>query len=326
MRAVNVEFNPSGDWRKFSLDFHPNDAETHFVFGGDLFDHGPGDLRMADSLLNFKQKYPEQVTLLAGNRDLNKLRLLHELDPDYLQLPPDHPEIFVPYWVPKKYITTLAEHLKAIERVSSKTASHSQLDFVPKSWRQGMDSGDVDSPEERLRWMLRYTMGAAGSFKYRQHELKVLRGEKTHAQPVSDQDVLNSFRDSVRPGGILREYLLQTDIMKVIGDTMFVHGALTPENVGRMPDAQDGICREANEWSSRLNNWKRERMQAWCNGHGGHQLQDYGVNGGAEGRTVVYQSWLDKEHYPKHHQDTQVASFLRRSGIQRVVSGVETMK
>ena len=323
---MDVELNPNGEWRKFNIDFYPNNAETHFVFGGDLFDHGPGDLRMADSLLKFKHKYPEQVTLLAGNRDLNKLRLLRELDPAYLQLPPDHPEIFVPYWLPKKYITTLADHLKAIERVSSKSPTHSQLEFVPQSWRRDTDSADVDTPEERLRWMLKYTMGAAGSFKYRQHELAVLRGGETPGNSVSDKDVLNSFRDSVRPGGILREYLLQTDIMKVIGDTLFVHGALTPENVGCMPEAQDGTCRDANEWSSRLNDWKRQRMEAWCNGQSGHQLEDYGINGGAQGRTVVYNSWLDKQHHPKHHQDSHIGSFLRQSGIRRVVSGVGRVK
>ena len=220
------------------MDFHPNKAETHFVFGGDLFDHGPGDLRMAECLLNFKQKYPEQVTLLAGNRDLNKLRLLAELDPVYLQLPPDDPGIFVPYWVPKKYLTTLAEHIEAIKRVQSQSNStaHSPLDFVPQSWRQVSGNINVDTPEERLRWMLKHTMGARGSFEFRRHELAVLRGDGHEpVASVSDNDVLNSYRDSVRPGGILRDYLLETDIMKIIGDTLFVHGGVTEESMGFVP-------------------------------------------------------------------------------------------
>ena len=303
------------------MDFHPNKAETHFVFGGDLFDHGPGDLRMAECLLNFKQKYPEQVTLLAGNRDLNKLRLLAELDPVYLQLPPDDPGIFVPYWVPKKYLTTLAEHIEAIKRVKSQSNStaHSPLDFVPQSWRQVSGNINVDTPEERLRWMLKHTMGARGSFEYRRHELAVLRGDGHEpVASVSDNDVLNSYRDSVRPGGILREYLLETDIMKIIGDTLFVHGAITAENVGMMPGEKEDTCRDAAEWASRLNEWKRKQMEAWCDGRGAAQLEDYGVPGGS--RTVVYNSWLDKNHKPTHNEDAAVAAFLNRSGIIRVVS------
>ena len=32
------------------------DAESAFVFGGDLFDRGPGDLRLARELIDLKKK------------------------------------------------------------------------------------------------------------------------------------------------------------------------------------------------------------------------------------------------------------------------------
>ena len=277
---------------------------------------------MAECLLNFKQKYPDQVTLLAGNRDLNKLRLWDELDATYLLLPPDDPDIFFPYWQPKKYVTTLSEHLQQISSAASERKTHATLDFVPQSWRQNSDDIRVDTPVERLRWILKHTMGAAGGFEYRRRELAVMRGCSSLVTSVSNEDVLNSYRDSVGPGGILRDYLRETDIMKIIGDTLFVHGAVTAENVGRMPDAAGGTHKDAAAWASSLNNWKHERVEAWCEGGGCAQLVDYAVPGGAQGRTVVYNSWLDADHRPQHNKDPGVAAFLNRSGIRRVVSQV----
>jgi len=50
-----------------------------FVFGGDTIDRGPHGLRVLRALVEAKTRQPEQVVLLAGNRDINKLRLAREL-------------------------------------------------------------------------------------------------------------------------------------------------------------------------------------------------------------------------------------------------------
>ncbi len=50
-----------------------------FVFGGDAIDRGPHGRRIVHTLLEAKQRQPGQVVLLAGNRDINKLRLPREL-------------------------------------------------------------------------------------------------------------------------------------------------------------------------------------------------------------------------------------------------------
>jgi hypothetical protein len=50
-----------------------------FVFGGDAVDRGPDSLRVLRTLLEAKRAQPSQVVLLAGNRDINKLRLAREL-------------------------------------------------------------------------------------------------------------------------------------------------------------------------------------------------------------------------------------------------------
>ena len=51
-----------------------------FVFGGDAIDRGPAGRRIVDTLLAARREYGERVVLLAGNRDINKLRLRRELD------------------------------------------------------------------------------------------------------------------------------------------------------------------------------------------------------------------------------------------------------
>lgn len=49
------------------------------VFGGDAVDRGPAGRRVVATLLAAKRRYGERVVLLAGNRDINKLRLHREL-------------------------------------------------------------------------------------------------------------------------------------------------------------------------------------------------------------------------------------------------------
>jgi hypothetical protein len=51
-----------------------------FVFGGDAIDRGPAGRRIVRLLLAARRTYGDRVILLAGNRDINKLRLVHELD------------------------------------------------------------------------------------------------------------------------------------------------------------------------------------------------------------------------------------------------------
>jgi hypothetical protein len=50
-----------------------------FVFGGDAIDRGPDSRRLVNLFIEAKERQPDQVILLAGNRDLNKLRLRREL-------------------------------------------------------------------------------------------------------------------------------------------------------------------------------------------------------------------------------------------------------
>lgn len=52
---------------------------VQLVFGGDAMDRGPAGRRILATLLAAKRRHGDRVVLLAGNRDINKLRLHREL-------------------------------------------------------------------------------------------------------------------------------------------------------------------------------------------------------------------------------------------------------
>jgi len=62
--------------------------DVTFVFGGDTIDRGPWGRRIVRMLLAARRRYGDRVILLAGNRDINKVRLAHELDTPPADCPP----------------------------------------------------------------------------------------------------------------------------------------------------------------------------------------------------------------------------------------------
>ena len=66
----------------------------HFVFGGDVCDRGNGDIRILQDLIHLKQRYPDRVHFIMGNRDVNKMRLPFALHPKVIATKPKA------YWTP----------------------------------------------------------------------------------------------------------------------------------------------------------------------------------------------------------------------------------
>ncbi|MCC6806512.1 MAG: metallophosphoesterase [Deltaproteobacteria bacterium] len=62
---------------------------ARLVFGGDAIDRGPNGRKVMRALLDVKRRQPDQVVLLAGNRDINKLRLWRELQGHFFDPVPD---------------------------------------------------------------------------------------------------------------------------------------------------------------------------------------------------------------------------------------------
>src|SRR5687767_411821 len=70
-----------------------------FVFGGDAVDRGPAGRRIVRTLLEAKRRQPDQVILLAGNRDINKLRLARELSGHPPEGAPSGPRSALLRWI-----------------------------------------------------------------------------------------------------------------------------------------------------------------------------------------------------------------------------------
>ena len=210
------------------LKLRPN---TYFVYGGDSVDKGPGDIRLCRALVGLKKRYPDRVHLLVGNRDLNKLRFSSELSDEDMNRPIE--VIERPFWDPKA--NSYKEHLEELAANGDDHLEH------------------FNTKAERLRWMLKHTLGCPDTFEFRREEMFYLTkiygcyppSSESHSSiPVSDdisracvvngntaqvtdEDVVNSFDYEINhPEGSLREYLHYASIAAIIGNTIFVHGAI----------------------------------------------------------------------------------------------------
>ena len=202
-----------------------DETTDFFVYGGDLFDKGNGDLRLCAQLVALKKRYPRRVFLLIGNRDINKLRFGAELDAGEVgDSGPGAGAAFTPPVPPGQRPPRLIDHLE----------NHKLK----------------DTRVERVKWMLGQTMGAAGTFENRRTELADIRSATgsdgdTHSgavvsNEVTDEEVAASFYDSVATeDGAVMQYLRHAQMGVCIGNTVFVHGAIGPctqvQHAGTVP-------------------------------------------------------------------------------------------
>jgi hypothetical protein len=102
---------------------------TTFVFGGDSQDKGIGDIRFVKILLDLKERYPDRVVFIMGNRDANKLRFTTELSDEALKSNKVRTDLEFPYWIPKDKVVT------------------------PQKFYD--DNNLQDTPANRLKWLLK---------------------------------------------------------------------------------------------------------------------------------------------------------------------------
>lgn len=240
-----------------------------FVFGGDAIDRGPHGRRIVSLLLEAKRAYGERVVLLAGNRDVNKLRLVRELG--------GHPPPRAP----------------------------SALDPAREGARGPL-----------LRWILARTMGAPDAFAHRAAEL----AEEGRAH--DDEAVAESFLDDLAPGGALRAYLAACQLAFRAGPTLFVHGAVTDESLGAVPDRRDRVL-TVDGWVAALNELYAEQLAAFEQGREPATLVAYQAplpGTRAHQASVIYGRLAD-EHGNPELPDAATRARLAGEGVQRLVVG-----
>ncbi len=248
-----------------------------FVHGGDLFDRGPGDIRLSRALCSLKRRFPDRVGLLLGNRDINKMRLTAELS---LDVPPE--KAFSAFWDPKAL--TLAQYL-----------SRKQLS---------------DTVTNRLKWALECTLGCPKTFEYRREELKLLLRKDN----VSDDEVTQHFLDSVHgEDGIYRDYLSLGVLALRVNETLYVHGAADNRGLRFVPDTHLQFVQNAeevvtgnyydniDEWIEKLNEFKDESLRQWIAApswrpdgtRGGACLVAYQCKPAIANKTICVHSYVD---------------------------------
>ena len=201
---------------------HPN---AYFIYGGDVMDRGDGGLRLARRLVALKKRHPTRVRLLAGNRDLNKVRLTSELSPSEMRRNPR--DVPGPHWDP------------------SAPTLHTYLSELAMERGVAGGAAAVDSRVARAQYVLQHTLGCPGTFEGRRRELGLLLAAAAAAEgevsdssvvgKVSDAAVVESLVADVEPGGALRAYLEHACIATVLGNTLFVHGALDARSIQLVP-------------------------------------------------------------------------------------------
>jgi len=203
---------------------------AYLVHGGDVVDKGPGDIRTTVALVRLKTLHPGRVFLLLGNRDINKLRFGTELA-EFA----DASAVDV-FW-DKKH-TRHADWLEA----------------------QGAETSALSS----LRWMLECTMGCQTTFETRRTELAELGGGGGGS--AEDAAVLASFRDSVDPAlgqkAWMLRYIELGQLMLVLGDILFIHGAVSADALGYVPGQADRSA-GLRSWCTDLNGWAAGQVEAY---------------------------------------------------------------
>jgi hypothetical protein len=244
--------------------------DVTFVFGGDVCDRGPHARRLVSTLLEAKRRYGDRVVLLAGNRDLNKLRLRRELD--------GHPPGRTP----------------------------SELRSGPRG--------------SLLQWILSNTMGAKEAFEHRRTELA--SSARRERDELEDDSVAVSFLEDVAPNGPMLAYLRACRLAHRAGPTLFVHGGVTSESLGVVPDRSERI-EDVDAWVAALDEVLAHELDVFERGGSPDAILAYQAPRPGtlwNQASVIYGRLADEEANPTLPEET-VLRALDAARIRRVVVG-----
>mmetsp|Transcript_25529 Transcript_25529/g.31390 ORF Transcript_25529/g.31390 Transcript_25529/m.31390 type:complete len:467 (+) Transcript_25529:259-1659(+) len=297
-----------------------------FVFGGDIFDKGPGDIRIARLVINLKRKYPDRCYLLIGNRDANKLRFTSELSDDDVENRP-------------------LDEVPPIPCVGNKLKP---LHFIKENAHKGYENDKIT----RLKWMLKETLGSPDTFEFRREELAILSGRND--DEISDEEVIASFLESVQEGGFVVEYLKLAQIGVILHDTLFVHGGVNVESCGFVPDYKkfryfdratgDVVVKSVDDipgfllpenhtvedWINHLNAFADDALNHYLQSpfwqekdgiwiRGGEALMAYQSTPATQGRGVIVPTFVDGGKVSKFSE--KLVQYLQQSRLSRIIVG-----
>ena len=249
-----------------------NDYDNHphpmLVCGGDMWDKGGGDLYVTRQLLSLQERYgKDHVHFILGNRDINKMRILQELGIETKEQGDDNDDDgsssssskrsnALPfhggvYWLKGSGLVGDTDLIAKAQSILTDEKQHttkhddddnSEENLLPEKYAQVMVPSS--SAADRLKWMLKKTMGSPDAFELRRSELKdeKLFRERYHDEKnqktknrndekkevqITDEDVVASYKSSTHPiHGAMGRYLSQGKLALCLGGAMFLHGSL----------------------------------------------------------------------------------------------------
>jgi len=201
------------------------DPSVNIVFGGDLPDRGPDSIRLTKMMSALKEKYPDRVALIWGNREMNKLGLI-------------------------KDIGSLQELTNSDYRASLISKLEKDGIKIPNS-RSGRDRvlAKYNTSSNQLDWWLS-NQGAQDALKFHKEEL-----EKSLRRKISLDDAADDYiKRMMPPNGDFYKYLKQGQIGHIQDGTLFVHGGVNQLNTLRVP-GESKTYSNYNDWIKSLNRW-----------------------------------------------------------------------
>lgn len=280
------------------LDF--TDSETKLVFGGDLMDRGPHTLRLMRYLTSLKRQYPDRVTLLWGNRDLNKLSFAIERE----------------------------EKMSRLQDPKYKNYLQSKLDQFSESEKHRHNLESLNTPENQVTWWAQ-EYGLSKAIEFHHQELKELgQKEITYREAAADfADLL------VNPSREYLKYIKLGQLVHSEGSVVYLHSGL-PAQTGFVPDSPI-IHEKFNLWEKAMNVWAQSQINNFIVGIHKGKLKGRGkklaVYGDARFSNLVKKVWNHDNsviYGPRYKEqdnfrlpNEQTLHWLKMNGKSTVVLG-----
>lgn len=233
--------------------------DTHIVVLGDIMDKGTDNIKCLSFILQLKEKYKNNVHLIVGNRDINKLRFYFELKNDKNK---DNTNLFGNKfylgdgYVPKKcFWKTLYE-----KRWDTKFDGDDKIE----SEKESIKNSKINRKDIlKLKFLLRETLGCPDMFK----DLKIELNSAGHCNnecydkvqdnitqdynnykeyKKDDEIVYDKFVNELilSPDSMYKQYLDNANLYYLAENSLFVHGGISEEIVNKKDELEKELEEE----------------------------------------------------------------------------------
>lgn len=155
------------------------------AFLGDYFDHGPLVVNTINNIMNLKNKYDDRIIIILGNRDVNKLRLIYEMNEEPETV--SNPETLWPVW--SKFYESIIKPQSLHDRFKEILTKSMGASWPPQL--------DIDLTEHEATFVLLSAFSETASAAYMKMNPEVAAVGPTYA------DFIKNCRDLFTKGKIV---------------------------------------------------------------------------------------------------------------------------